>query len=647
MPRDITQKSDLNRIFLGLSSIEGIAALIWYFSEPSMDKNAWMWGYSKPRLLLSILFIFFVLLIAMIAIKTWRDRPWVDKLSRFIDEKANDEILSWAIVFVLSSIIIGLALTLILISPLGNYVSIVEALFRRSVPLFAWLIIILIQVVIVGRMNYFERFKRISWRDAPVWRPLLTLSIVIIYIIHWTILIFRLDLLTSIPGWFWIFHEKSYTFLDFYLLGIFLIPLFLIVYILRSPDWKWNILLVILLGLFLQYAFGFVEGGGFDSIRRKYADTQHSAYAMHASDKPDLYNAIATYEQAYGDQRYLQTKPPGVLTFYILTQKVSNLIQPEKNFDGRFQRLTWFITFTYPLLSLLVVIVLYMLLTPLVGKERAIVPCILYVISPNVALMPLYLDQVVYPPVFTFGAWLFMQVNKTQSFYLAVAAGIGCYIAMFLSFSLITILPFALVLIALDYLVNRKDRLIVQSLKLCAGLIIGVLLAYAGFYTILHYDFFTRYENMMVIHRYDDFVARFGVPANKAMAESGYKPGLGQILYAIFLNNITFAAWAGFPVYLLFLIGLFRTALSYIKRNTGNLEVLLGGFGVTFIALNLFGDTTGEVARLWIFMLPIMLIYASKEINILFKSKHWGFYLIAAAQLITVILTYKFQDFIL
>jgi len=296
---------------------------------------------------------------------------------------------------------------------------------------------------------------------------------------------------------------------------------------------------------------------------------------------------------------------------------------------------------------MLTILVLYMLLRPMIGAEQAILPCILYVVSPNVVLMPLYLDQALYPLVFTSGALLFMRMFKKQSFVLAIAAGAGCYLAMFLSFSLITILPFALVLVGLDLLADMNQHSFMRAVKLCAGLLLGVALAYIVFALLLNYDFFTRYENMMIVHRYDDFVARFGIPADESMIESGYKPAIGQVLYAIFLNNITFAAWAGFPVYLLFLIGFIRSAFPYLKRSVRDLDVLLGGFTVTFVALNLFGDTTGEVARLWIFMLPIILVYTAREMTILFNQRRWGYYLIAACQLVTVILTYKFQDFIL
>ena len=125
-----------------------------------------------------------------------------------------------------------------------------------------------------------------------------------------------------------------------------------------------------------------------------------------------------------------------------------------------------------------------------------------------------------------------------------------------MSFTFLTILPFAAVLLVFDYWAHRKQRSLIDLFKLGVGLLLGVLVMFTVLRIGLNFDILTRYENMMIIHRYDDFFARYPeITITPEILEHGFHPGLSETLYGIWLNNISTAAWMGFPLYLLFLIG--------------------------------------------------------------------------------------------
>ncbi len=81
-----------------------------------------------------------------------------------------------------------------------------------------------------------------------------------------------------------------------------------------------------------------------------------------------------------------------------------------------------------------------------------------------------------------------------------------------------------------------------------------------------------------------------------------------------------------------------------LRRTATRGEAIQAALFGTFIALNLYGLNRGESARLWMFWVPVVVILAAIEIAPLLKRRPWLFYLLIAAQFMTLVLTYKFQD---
>ena len=434
-----------------------------------------------------------------------------------------------------------------------------------------------------------------------------------------------------IPGWFWGFEVKNFTQRDFLFLLYFGLSLFCINFILKNrKNWKRNLLILILLGYVLQTGFGFIEGQGFESIRLKFAASTHKGYAEHAADRPALRDVLLDYEEKYGWDHYLGTKPPGVMFLYAGLQKLSNLIYPVDTFDERFLRLTALMAYLFPLLSMLVLVLIYHFSRFFLNDEDAILPCILFVFCPNVILIPLFFDQVLYPSLFLFGMFLFGKIIRRRSYLLAFLTGIYIYTAMYFTFSMLPMLAFGCLWVVLDYFFNLKKRKFLETAGLGLAVLAGCFLMFILFRVFLNYDIFLRYENAFEIHK------------SIKLLEPGFK---NWLLYFL-LNNVEFTAWTGFSLIILVFGSVFVLIKKLQKFDFSEIETFLIVSLATYLAMNIFSQTRGEVGRIWIFWMPFVALFAANQLKRMFRKDAAGFLLVGGLQLITIFLTFHFQDFI-
>ncbi|MCJ7707880.1 MAG: hypothetical protein MUO38_09715 [Anaerolineales bacterium] len=85
--------------------------------------------------------------------------------------------------------------------------------------------------------------------------------------------------------------------------------------------------------------------------------------------------------------------------------------------------------------------------------------------------------------------------------------------------------------------------------------------------------------------------------------------------------------------------------MRLLRRRSEDLDVLALGFVATYVGLNVFGQTRGEVGRLWLFMVPVLVLLACDEVENLFGRRPMATYLLLGSELITTFLLYKFHDF--
>ena len=652
------------RIYLALTTLIGIAAFFFLLRDPSMDRNAQLFGYSLSRLGVGLIALLFVFLFASLTFKSFLNERWLNRLHLGLQSwlLQGDRLL--VVTLTLSALsLTGFILVVIWMLPSVHEYSWYASVFKsrlevyelllvvidRLLPLLVWatlaVFLALLTLIAVFRKHYLEeRF----WNWQVISKAALVLTMVILSVIHWSVLAMGVALKRLLPGWYWDVLIRPFNLRQGLFIVVLVLSLILVGWVLRHPRRiALNLFLVIALGYLIQISFGFIEGQGYEYIRRKYVDTGHRSYVNIAiADFKDPLAAVREYEQRYGQKMFPSTKPPGVVLFYIMLENIVNTISPQHSGEGRFLVLTHFMAVVFPLVALLVVAVIYLFTRQLVRVEKAIIPIILFIFIPNIMLIPLYLDQVLYPLLFMLGVLLLWQVLKGRSMLLAFFAGVYIYAAVYFTFAMLPLLPFFILLLFLDFVFNDQHRRIVQPVLLLIMLGIGILTTLIAFRLFLNYDILLRYETANRVVRNFDFVLRTGGKFTEDLTKTAVRPGVMQILRAGMLNNLEFAAAVGFPVFLLFIWSVIRTAANLIRRRGKEVDVALAALFLTYFALNVYGQMQGEAARLWMFWVPMVVIFAGFELYRQFRRKELAVYLVVILQLITIWMTFLFQDFI-
>ncbi len=651
------------QLYLILSIIEGFFALALFFRFRSMSKNALILGYSASRLLLAgtviVMLLLFVWALSMSFFKPQRLDKLYRRLMGWISQGERWLVIIIGFLYLTFLGIIGL---IMFPSPIfqdyPTYSKIVEmtsVIFGPIVTIIddAWSILLWwVMFTFQTGMILFLGFPnlardRSTYKGEVIIKTLLLLSVITLSLFHWIILTMQMKVLTLIPGWYWDIKAKPFSFRDGMFVILLALTLVLVAYVLNHPQKiRRNLLILFSLGWFIQVGFGVIEGQGFESLRQKYATSKHKSHAMKASvDDISLLETVRDYENLYGSTMFQSTKPPGTLLIYIMTRYISNWITPQSTQEGRFLVLTTFEAYVFPFISFLVLFVLYEFSRTLLPEEDRVLPSILYILLPNVILLTLFLDQVLYPLLFISGAFIVVHTVQKQSFPMAILSGALIYIFTFFTFSMLPLIPFATLYIGIDFLVNRQDSKLPNSLSLFLGIMIGIGLMLAVFYYALDYNMYLRYQGAMRVVRNFDFLLRVDAPRGEGLPNTGFLLPPKYILGALYLNNTEFASAVGFPIYLLFIIQGVRTFVSFIRKRATTQDGILASFFATFLAMNIFAPIQGEAARLWIFWTPMVVLFAVVGMATIFKRGSRIVYLMVVLQLVTIYLTFKFQDF--
>ncbi len=163
------------------------------------------------------------------------------------------------------------------------------------------------------------------------------------------------------------------------------------------------------------------------------------------------------------------------------------------------------------------------------------------------------------------------------------------------------------------------------SLGLAAGFGVLALVFWLG----LNYDLLARYQAAMETHR----------------AHKKLEPGMESWFRALMINNVEFTLWTGVPLILLAVFQARSAVIRTWKRKPSLLDLALLGLLATFLALNVFSQTRSEVGRLWMFLVPAVALFASPPAVSLHLKPVRSLWFILVLQLITVWITYHFQDF--
>jgi hypothetical protein len=652
--------SIMKRLFL-LMTLEALGILTFLLGPLFLADEMMI---PRTQLVVIVAFGVIFLSLAFVTVKAYRNQEW---LARWVD-RVNRKLVVRNRLLVTVNLLIAASLMGIFALVVGQmfasreyqwYESFFQNLLAVQVALvvFKWvspLLVFAIGVCVQGWITltcaYRSRMAhRDFWHIKTLFQTWLGPMIIPLTLFHWGVLILCVPMAKVLPGWYWsVFVRPVNTrYLMMFLVFGLVLGVGWVIFRRPKPAWR-SLLILIAMGYTLQVGFGLIEGGGYEYIRLKYTDSYHRSYALIASSEPfDPLEAVREYEERYGKEMFPSTKPPGIIVVFKVLEGITRIFHNQTDPNSRFLALTKVMAYVFPLMMSFAVVMIYTLLKVLDFKGNHQVPGFLFLLAPNVILIPMFLDNALYPSLFLMSVLLMVVTVKKKSLIWGIIAGVYLYIVVFFTFSMLPLLPLFLLLVGIDYWLLGAYRNILPYLKVGAGLVSGGLAALGAFRWLLNYDILYRYTTAMRVVRNFDFVLRTGEQATIDLGTTTVIPGLQQILRAAFLNNLELAAAIGIPLFILFLLGAVRTLIRIAKRRATPLEGALGAVFLTYVALNVYGQVQGEVSRLWIFWVPMMMIFAGMVFEDYFDRKTPPFFVLIALQMVTIFLTFQFQDFIM
>ena len=263
-----------------------------------------------------------------------------------------------------------------------------------------------------------------------------------------------------------------------------------------------------------------------------------------------------------------------------------------------------------------------------------------YIFTPSVILIPLHLDQCLYPLLFMFGLVVFVLGVKKNNLFLLFLSGIVTGMGLFVSFSLIA-LPFYILLILViktgTALLLKKQpflsnftSVILENARIGFVFAFGLFFLEALLFLNFSYNVIESYQ-LVVFSHINSKITTWSPQITLAMG------GLDILEYSL---------WTGVPLFVLMIIYGLR---SFKKLTTGDSDISLimgAAVPILFLALALFGKTAGETARLWIFLTPLTVVFAAKEIATAFRERTWNTVtFLIVLQMITTFSLKMWQDF--
>jgi len=454
---------------------------------------------------------------------------------------------------------------------------------------------------------------------------------------YWVLLISETQLSKIMRGFFWhSMHNYKIELGSFWLIiPMAILAVFTVMFILRSRrSFWWSLFLLFVLGYAMQLGFGLMEGRGMRGLSDRMVTSGHSEFAKLSAMEGDIARVATNYEKLLESSRsmkYIHTKPPGQLLFYMLTQKASNIISPVSGTTEKYDRLKSFAAFVFPLISYIVLIPLFFFARMISDERTALQSCLVFVFVPTILLATLHLDQVLYP-LFSVSAILEIANGCRRNCLLnSIIAGLLLYLGLFVSFSLLPVLPLAVIATVVFCLLSDQTG---DKKLLCLKVILGITAGITAMYIIgrlfLDYDPLVRFQNAMLFHQ----------------EWKRWTGGVGKtVLYALF-NFIEFICWVGIPVMIVYFSNIFVSGRAVVQRKYSIPALMSLSVLLVVIVTGLFGKTKGEVARIWIFFVPFICIFAAIEISRKFQSlSGYMLSIIIFLQLFTTILIKKYQDF--
>lgn len=647
------------KALLALLCVEGFAAVLWTFLTPSEGGHAVFLWLSRERIALFGLALLLWAASLGLSLRLWfypssleAAHAWLDGLC--LIGKQLGSLLIFLAVVPLS--LLAALLAVVLTPPeyavyrtlAPDTFPLLHSVVLGLLPILLFLILASLESAVYLGIHYRRALAtREMWSWSRIGPALLGLCIAVLTVFYWLVLVFQLRFFVNNPAWYWKFEFVPFNSGDFVFLCVSLVLVFLAWWtLIVHRRILIGLLLLFMLGVFLQFGVGLMAGAGLASFQDRYFSSYHKTYISKAAQSTEsILDSVSRYELLYGSRLFTNTKPPGLMAFYIALDHLLNGHPSSYSPDARYARLSGLVSYVYPLVAMGLIFATYAFARRYAPGRLDLVPVVvpfILAVCPNLVLFSLFPDQAIYPLFFLLGVVFIIITVRRQSVILAFLLGLFLYLMVFFAFTMLPLYPFALIYLALNDWHNRDHVRLGRAVWMAVALLAGTLLLYFAFRLFLNYDFLPRFEKTVLINHNFDFYLRVHRPI--PTTPESFSTRLQQIIAAAWLNNVDFAAAVGFPVYLLFLVGAVRLLSRLFKRDAGPSDIILAALLFSFVVLILAGTAQGEVPRLWLFWLPWVVLLAALELESFAQRQPRMLLVLATVQIISIFLTFHFQD---
>lgn len=443
-------------------------------------------------------------------------------------------------------------------------------------------------------------------------------------------IVFRIPTVHEIPDWVWYLSGYPHYAWDWSVL-LFVMVGCVVTWMCTRPfqsssesfHWMWYGWLATA----LQFAFAVIEGDGLLGILRNVVQSGHQQFVFIVSEEYSIYSILYEYDTLVQQSgySYAQTKPPGYLLVYAFLSNVFQWVVPVVRVDGippknsiAYQQIALGIAYTAPILASFWVFPLYKTLRAQFPDDipkdamlsQVVLPLLLGITTPSFVLITHHADQFIGLPIsacMLYGIWYIVHnihVRRDVKYsitdlVLPCLLGVFGYLLVYFSFSMIPVLWMAGMYYGMHVFgMNIPKSRIVQT-------IVSVILGWSGIavfmWVVFDYHPILRYHSAMLFHQqWKDTVWSWDVCV---------------------LNAVEWFWWFG-PVGV-YMLGM--ASWNMLQRKNGwKLGVVCWS---TMFLLLCFSNTKGEVARLWIFLLPWVCAWIGR--SGVFAKEKWGYLLLA------------------
>lgn len=464
---------------------------------------------------------------------------------------------------------------------------------------------------------------------------LLSEPFVVLGLVHLTVLGWRLPLFDRLPGWVFTTHATPIGAMWWAVLALLPPASLGLAWRFRRRTWV-TLLVLVVGGTACQQALAWSGGRGLDGMRDRIVRSGHAEFAAAAVSQRSLWMVASRYEQkVQGGElgRYAHSKPPGTLLTYMATERVSRMFARDQTPEARRSALNTTAAILWPVVSYLVLIPLYAVVRRLTNPGTALLTCASYVLVPSVALITLHTDQFLFPLLAVTTVWMGQEAALRRNRVAAFGTGAALWLAGFFTFPLLLTGVIVVAVMGSTLLQGeRKDN--PSALRQLPGLIVAVALGIAAgaivFRFALGYDVLARLADARAFN----------------VAWKGWDGGPFQTFYFAWMNLLEWGLWVGVPLVLLACARVGRALRQTAAAQwQGNVALALSlACVVGYVAF--FGQSKGETARLWLFLVPFASALAADELAVRWADDApLATVVFLALQWAAVVLTRTGQDF--